>query len=457
MLKLLLDLNKKLKAIEERILFKCNELEAKLLNELSLKKDDMEDYEIELVVSFFNEDLEDPVYELNESMKHITANSHGFIGSEEKYFHYPKSDFSSKYDCCGLFYKLYNGLSVNNILSIETIWWDIMPKYQYKVSLEPALYKRVKRLNLIYSKDYDIYIPQAANSEKFVIKRLDKIYCYLSAEFKAISETFLKPISDEELLSYHSQEYIDRLKSDTKLMESILRVSLPEYLSLDMIHRYILSSIKTQCSGTIKAAELAIKDGWAINLGGGFHHAYKDKGGMFSPYNDYVLATIYLRKSLPKLKIAYIDLDAHVGDGVIEFAKTDVNFWVFDMYFSIDRDFEKGFDLRSTKDSKINLIALNKHTKDDIYLNVLKTNFTRFLNAINPDFIFYNGGSDILNGDIFGMMDISVEGMVKRDLLIFKLAKERSIPICMCLSGGYGYENYKAVSKSLTEVVKMMS
>ncbi|OHE15888.1 MAG: hypothetical protein A2540_09495 [Sulfurimonas sp. RIFOXYD2_FULL_37_8] len=454
MLKLLLELNEKLKAIEECIIFKCNELDAKLSNELSLKKDDMEDYELELVVSFFHKDLEDPSYELNESMKHIVTDSHyGFIGSEENYFYYPKNDFSSKYDCCGLFYRLYKGLSVNNILSIETIWWDIMPKYQYKVLFEPVLNKIAKRSNIIYSKDYNIYIPQAANSEKFVIKRLDRIYFYLSAEFKSINETFLKPLSDEELFFYHSQEYIDRLKSDTKLMESILRVSLPEYLSLDMVHRYILSSIKTQCSGTIKAAELAMRDGWAINLGGGFHHAYKDRGGMFSPYNDYALATIHLRKSFPILKIAYIDLDAHVGDGVIEFVKSDANFWVFDMYFAIDRDFEKGFDLRSTKDSKINLIALNKQTKDDFYLNVLKTNLTRFIDALNPDFIFYNGGS----GDMFGMMDISVDGMIKRDLFVFTLAKERNIPICMCLSGGYRYENYKAVSQSLAEVVKMMS
>ena len=83
----------------------------------------------------------------------------------------------------------------------------------------------------------------------------------------------------------------------------------------------------------------------------------------------------------------------------------------------------------------------------------MKTNLTRFIDALNPDFIFYNGGS----GDMFGMMDISVDGMIKRDLFVFTLAKERNIPICMCLSGGYRYENYKAVSQSLAEVVKMMS
>lgn len=139
MLKSLLELNEKLKAIEERILFKCKELDAKLSYELSLKQGDIEDYELELVVSFYHQDFDNPIYEHSENMKYIVTKSrYRFIGSKEKYFHYPKNDFQSRYDCCGLFYRLYEDSSIKDILSVETIWWDIMPMYQYKISFEPV-------------------------------------------------------------------------------------------------------------------------------------------------------------------------------------------------------------------------------------------------------------------------------------------------------------------------------
>ena len=78
------------------------------------------------------------------------------------------------------------------------------------------------------------------------------------------------------------------------------------------------------------------------------------------------------------------------------------------------------------------------------------------IDAINPDFIFYNAGSDILKGDKLGMMEISIEGMIKRDRFVFGCAKERKIPICMCLSGGYGYENHSAVVESLQGIITLM-
>lgn len=464
MLNLVLELNDKLQIIEKQIIQKSSELNTILLGELSIKQDNMEDYELEVDVMFFIDDLDDAIFEINENLKHkLGKKSHSFIGNDEHYFYYPKNDFSKSYKCCGLFYYLYDksALDINTILSIDAIWWDIKPRYQYISSLKPSINKPIQWLNIVYSRDYEIYIPQAIiNNDKlsiFNIKKLGKLYVLLSFEFENLRQTNINPLSDDDILKYHTPQYLNRLRSDHMLMESILKVPLPKHFSLDMIHRYVLSSIKTQCAGTIKASKLALKNGWAINLGGGFHHARKCSGGMYSPFNDYALSTIELRQIEQNLKILYIDLDAHIGDGVIEFANNTKDFFVFDMYCAYDGDNKDGFHIKQSIDNKINLIALNPYTTDELYLKLLENHLPQLFATLKPDFIFYNGGSDILKDDLFCMMDISLKAMKKRDMFVFKLAKEHKVPICMCLSGGYSNDNYKQVASSLIEVVKFIS
>lgn len=116
-------------------------------------------------------------------------------------------------------------------------------------------------------------------------------------------------------------------------------------------------------------------------------------------------------------------------------------------------------ELRTTKKSKNGrfiLIGIPLFTSDKEYLTLLKHSIAPLIDNIAPDFIFYNGGSDILKGDPLGKLAVSAEGLKQRDIMIFTEAKKRHIPIMMCLSGGYGVGNYRAVGESLEAVIKLM-
>lgn len=131
---LLKKLNKQLHAIENKILNKAKKLDRDLHEDLKTHKAGLIDFELELQVGFYIDGADDPIHEVEENLKNCSIKSKAFfLGRDDCYFHYPKNDFNSKNDCCGLFYLLYDksDLSVSQILSIDTVFWDVIPFYQY--------------------------------------------------------------------------------------------------------------------------------------------------------------------------------------------------------------------------------------------------------------------------------------------------------------------------------------
>ena len=464
-------MNAYLMSVEEAIVTKAMAFDASLLLELEAKKEGMDDYELDVEIAFFNDHFDDPLFEMNTSMKHISLRKNGFLlhdgEDHNEYTFYPHHPMRNEFFCYTLHALCAHAhLEWDEILSLSFIHWEVIPRYQYtqKISTyyrHTPLTKR-KEIPIIYDKEhYDFYLPSVIeehlkqNGYPIDFRKYERIARDLSFEYAWPHRTIL-PLEEYELSIYHTLEYLLSIRSNKHTIATITRISLLESIPASMSNAYLINPIRAMTRGTIIAALSALEYGWAIHLGGGFHHANKERGGGFSFFNDYALATLRLRELYPEFKILYIDLDAHIGDGVIAFAKSDPNFWVFDMYGAVESVFEKGFDVRTTKGEKITLVALNTTIKDALYLTLLKNHLTKVIDAINPDFIFYNAGSDILKGDKLGMMEISIEGMIKRDRFVFTCAKERKIPICMCLSGGYGYENHSAVVESLQGIITLM-
>ena len=183
-------------------------------------------------------------------------------------------------------------------------------------------------------------------------------------------------------------------------------------------------------------------------------HAVIAVGG-FCFFNDYAIATHHLRHTYPDIKILYVDLDAHMGDGVLTYAKGINNFYILDIYNTFTK-LDYGYIIKTDSEKRFSLIGVQPYTTDKTYLSLLKEYLPRMINSIEPDIIYYNGGSDILIGDQLGQLAITPEGMIERDLFVFGEAKKREIPIMMCLSGGYGKENHHHVTKSLRSIIKLM-
>jgi len=249
----------------------------------------------------------------------------------------------------------------------------------------------------------------------------------------------------------HSAQYIESLNSPltvAHVTELFFIAALPRFL----VQKHVLDPFLFATAGTILSGHLAMKRGWAINLGGGFHHCCYNEGGGFCAYSDITLCYRYVRKYYPKVKkVMIIDLDAHQGNGhendKLHFKDDDV--FIVDMYnpniFPGDHNAKKAIDIK---------IYAHSDIEDDDYLERLRSGLDKAFATFQPDFIVYNAGTDILMGDPLGNMAVTPSGVIERDSVVFGYAITKQIPIVMCLSGGYQQTNAKVISDSLVQLNK---
>uniref|UniRef100_A0A1B0D3C3 Histone deacetylase n=1 Tax=Phlebotomus papatasi TaxID=29031 RepID=A0A1B0D3C3_PHLPP len=213
----------------------------------------------------------------------------------------------------------------------------------------------------------------------------------------------------------------------------ITEVPILLFLPIFCIERGYLKPMRFQAAGTLLAGELALSQGWAINLGGGFHHCSGDKGGGFCAYAD---ISLLIRKLMTDpygiRRIMIVDLDAHQGNGHERDFMDDDRVFILDMYNAsiYPRDKEAKVAIRRK-------VELRPFTQDREYLHKLRTNLDAALAEFSPEVIVYNAGTDILDGDPLGALAVSPDGVIQRDEEVFRRAISAKIPIVMLLSGGY--------------------
>ena len=459
--KRLKQINAKLTLLEIKLIKRAYPLDKQLQSELATGVDEMIDYELEATIACYGGNENDyPLCILRESFKELSVSDKKHRigdGGNHNEFEYRENHPLKNDKHCWLFHCLYDHehLSWEEIAGIEHFWIDIIPRYQYRIDV---LQTNVK--HLIYSDNYRFgiesmvrqVVPDFFDTYPLDLNKFEKLSQSLSADIANIA---LQPMSDAELGIFHTQRYLQSIREDQSAVESVISFSIPSFISIEMINSNLVDTARSMVAGTVHATKLAMESKWAINIGGGFHHARSDSGGGFCFFNDYAIATFHLRQIKPDIKILYVDLDAHFGDGVLSFAKDNENFNILDIYNTFTK-LDYGYIIKKDAGKRFTLIGIDSYTTDPTYLNLLKEYLPKMIDAIKPDMIFYNGGSDILKGDQLGQLSISPEGLIKRDLFVFGEAKERDIPIMMCLSGGYGKENYKHVSKSLEAVIALM-
>lgn len=317
-----------------------------------------------------------------------------------------------------------------------------------KVFKEPVTDAKEK-LPLIFHKNYDISLWGMQKLHPFDSCKYGKIYEHLLKV--GISPTqFQAPesVTDQDLLLVHSQDYLDSL-SYSQTLANIAEIPVLTYAPNFIIQKTLLKATRLATGGTVLGAQCALKDGWAINLSGGYHHAKHECGGGFCVYADIPLAITKVLQEHPDYKVMIVDLDAHQGNGHESYFIGDSRVTIYDIYnndiYPQDHKARKRIDYNYPVKSGI---------ADKEYLDLLSDTLPQALEKTKPNFIIYNAGSDIFQEDPLGRMNISEQGIIARDELVFKCAQERAIPILMVLSGGYTKKSAGIIGQSIENILK---
>lgn len=264
-----------------------------------------------------------------------------------------------------------------------------------------------------------------------------------------------REVSRDELLQVHSVEYLDRLR-DSKYLADALELPQVRHLPWRLLDWAVLRPMRWATMGTILAARAAMQHGTAANLAGGFHHAKPDAGEGFCLYADIPLAIEVLRREqLLKEhdRIAYIDLDAHQGNGVCHAFLQDSRVFIFDM-------FNRGaypWQDRIARERIDCPIPLSAGCEDREYLQKLCDQLPGFLDSVAGNgslaLIVFNAGTDPYEGDALGGLNVSASGIGERDRFAIECARQREIPLLMLPSGGYSEMSYRLLADSVAHLL----
>ena len=230
------------------------------------------------------------------------------------------------------------------------------------------------------------------------------------------------PIDEQWILLTHDAQYWNKLKSLGLTQQEARRTGFP--ITRELIDREVCI-----VNGTLQCTLFALQFGIAMNIAGGTHHAFTNKGEGFCLLNDIAIAANFLLHEKLVNQVLVVDLDVHQGNGTAEIFRNEPRVFTFSMHGKANYPLLKE---RSDLD-----IPLNDFTEDSLYLSILESELNRLLYDVKPDFIFFQSGVDILKTDKLGRLWISREGCKQRDRIVLKLARANNIPLVASMGGGY--------------------
>ena len=259
---------------------------------------------------------------------------------------------------------------------------------------------------------------------RFPMSKYELLYQQLLHEGTFEPENFFEPgwPTDEAILGVHEATYLKQLQDLSLDKKAARKIGFP--LSEQLVKREHLIA-----QGTIEGANYALENGVAMNIAGGTHHAYADHGEAFCLLNDQAIAARHLQENKNIARILIVDLDVHQGNGTAKIFENDTSVFTFSMHGASNYPFRK-------EQSDLDL-ALPDDTGDASYLNLLKSTLPMLIEDVNPEFIFYLSGVDIVSTDKLGRLGCSPEGCKERDRFVLEVCKQHAIPVQVSMGGGY--------------------
>jgi acetoin utilization deacetylase AcuC-like enzyme len=273
---------------------------------------------------------------------------------------------------------------------------------------------------LIYSPKYDLHL----GDHVFPSTKYRLIHDKLLADNTATAEDFLEPAPapDADILLVHSELWVHKLRTGTCTYYDIQRMEIP-------YSREMVEAVWLAAGGSTLAARRAIEDGAAINIGGGFHHAYPDYGEGFCVIHDVAVAIRTLQRDGVIERALVIDCDVHHGNGTASIFGAD------EAVFTVSLHQENNYP--SPKPPSNIDVHLADGVGDEEYLGHLHNALDQALTAGAYDLMCYVAGADPYCQDHLGGLMLTLDGLKRRDAMVFETARRHRVPVMVTLAGGY--------------------
>ena len=269
-----------------------------------------------------------------------------------------------------------------------------------------------------------IYAHPLPENHRFPMLKYELIPAQLLHEGTYTADHFFIPKACDAsvVLKTHEADYYQKLISLQLSAAEQRAIGFPQ--SKTLIEREFIIT-----QGTIDCSIAALANGIALNVAGGTHHAFADRGEGFCILNDMCVAANYLLDHNYCKKIMIVDLDVHQGNGTAKIMENNPDVFTFSMHGATNYPFRKE---KSDLD-----IGLADGTNGELYLSILEDTLPKLMRLVKPDLVFYLSGVDILETDKFGKLKVSLAECNRRDEFVLSSCKKNKIPVVVALGGGY--------------------
>lgn len=275
--------------------------------------------------------------------------------------------------------------------------------------------------NLVFHPIYsELALP---DRHRFPIEKYQGIYDALVKK-GVDTQRFVRPVpmTKAKLCEYYDNQYVTSLLDGSLDVKAMRRIGFP--WSEQLIQRSL-----TAVDGTCLTAKLALQQGIALNLTGGYHHAFANFGSGFCLFNDLYLAAQTMLEHPNVDRVMIIDLDVHQGDGTAKLAESN------DSIITLSVHCEKNFPFR--KQISDMDFPLDKGLTSERYLTEVQQALNLAFLYYQPDAVIYDAGVDIHENDDLGLLKVTTQGVFARDRLVIDMCTAKGLPLACVIGGGY--------------------
>lgn len=276
-------------------------------------------------------------------------------------------------------------------------------------------------LKIAWTETYAHALP---DNHRFPMEKYNLLPEQLLYEGTVTNANFFEPdlLSETAILRTHNAEYWSKLKNQSLTRKEERKTGFPLSDALVKRERVIIQ-------GSAMAARFALEYGVAMNIAGGTHHSFTDRGEGFCLLNDIAIAAHDLLDNGLAKQILVVDLDVHQGNGTAQIFENESRVFTFSMHGASNYPLHKE---KSDLD-----VGLKDATDDDTYLALLDKQLKILMDQVQPDFVFFQSGVDVLSTDKLGRLSMTIQGCKQRDKIVLETCKQNHIPVMACMGGGY--------------------
>jgi acetoin utilization deacetylase AcuC-like enzyme len=273
-----------------------------------------------------------------------------------------------------------------------------------------------------YSHQFVLPLP---DGHRFPMAKYRRLHERLQASAAALGIELLEPpaASEEDLLRVHDTAYVRRVLDGTLAPSELRRIGFPWSPAVAERSRRVSGATCAALAAAIGG------DGIAVNLAGGTHHAFADRGGGYCIFNDSVVAARHVQSRGLARRVLMVDLDVHHGDGTAALCRDDPDLFAFSMHAA--RNYP------AVKPPGDLDVALPDGTDDAAYLDALARHLPLAIARARPDAVVYLAGADPFVGDRLGHLALSKPGLAERDRQVVDACRRAGLPLAISMAGGY--------------------